>query len=72
MVTALSGAVIMGVKDGKVSYYCKCNFCQTSEYHRKPYKETEWKEEEIVELGEYDCPSCKGKSKVKLRFYKYS
>ena len=70
MVMALSGAVIMGVKDGKVSYYRKCNHCQTSEYHVKPYKETEWIDTGIVELGEFECPSCKGKSEIKLKFYK--
>lgn len=67
---ALSGAVIMGVKEGKVSYYRKCNFCQTSEYHKKPYKETDWIETGIITLGEFDCPSCQGNSEIKLRFNK--
>jgi hypothetical protein len=70
MVTALSGAVIMGVKDGKVNYFRKCNHCQTSEYHNKPYKETDWIEIGIVVLGEFECPSCGGKSEIKLKFYK--
>lgn len=69
MVTALSGAVIMGVKGGKVSYYRKCNFCQTSEYYNKPYKEAEWVEEGISELGEYECPSCGSISIIRLKFY---
>ncbi len=70
MVTALSGAVIMGVKDGRVSYYRKCNHCQLSEYYEKPYKETEWMETGIAVLGEYECPACGGKSEIKLKFYK--
>lgn len=70
MVTALSGAVIMDVKDGKVIYYRKCNHCQTSEYHEKPYKETGWMETGISVLGEYVCPSCGLKSEIKLKFYK--
>jgi len=70
MVTALSGSVIMGVKDDKVSYYCKCNHCQHSEYLVKPYKETEWIDKGIVNLGEYICPECDSKSEIILRFYK--
>jgi hypothetical protein len=70
MVMALSGAVIMGVKESKVSYYRKCNHCQTSEYNNKPYKEADWIETGIISLGEYICPSCGGKSEIKFRFYK--
>ena len=70
MVMALSGAVIMEVKDSKVSYYRKCNHCQTSEYHIKPYKEAEWIETGITSHGEYGCPSCGRISEIKLRFYK--
>ena len=70
MVMALSGAVIMGVKDGKVKYYRKCNHCQTSEYYNKPYKECDWIETGVSVIGEYECPSCGGKSEIKLKFYK--
>jgi len=70
MVTALSGAVIMEVKRGKVYYYCKCNNCQNSEYDKKPYKEAGWIEIGISSYGEYECPSCGYKSEVKLKFYK--
>ncbi len=70
MVMALSGAVIMEVKNGKVSYYCKCNNCQTSEYDKKPYKEADWIENGLTSLGEYECPSCGNKSEIKLKFYK--
>lgn len=70
MVTALSGAVIMGVKEGKVTYYCKCNHCQTSEYYNKPYKEAEWMETGIAVIGNYECPSCRNNSEIKLKFYK--
>lgn len=70
MVTALSGAVIMGVKKGKVSYYRKCNHCQASEYYNKPYKEIDWIEKGIVALEEYECSTCGGKSEIKLKFYK--
>jgi|GEM_PF-1047173 len=70
MVTSLSGAVIMGVNNGKVSYYPKCNYCQASEFKVKPYKETEWHETGIYEIGEFVCPSCGKKSEIKLRFYK--
>jgi len=70
MVTSLSGAVIMGVNGNKVAYYRKCNHCQTSEYHSKPYMETDWMETGTSVLGEYECPSCGAESEIKLKFYK--
>lgn len=70
MVTALSGCVIMGVQNNMVTYYKKCNYCQTSEYEIKPYQQTEWIDEGIVSLEEYYCPKCEKRSKVKLKFYK--
>ncbi len=72
MVMALSGAVIMEVKKGKVYYYCKCNNCQKSEYEIKPYKETEWLDSGIVNLGIYKCPACGKENEINMKFYKHN